>query len=70
MWGTLGGVLVMSLVNVARAGAAERAAAPLWKEAITGALIITAALIDRQRRRIPDQRPRRSTACLSCQSSR
>ncbi len=54
VWGTLAGVLLMSLVSN---GLVLLSIPPLWKEAITGALIIAAALIDVQRRRIQESIP-------------
>ena len=54
VWGTLAGVLLISLVSN---GLVLISIPPLWKEAITGALIITAALIDVQRRRLQELTP-------------
>jgi ribose/xylose/arabinose/galactoside ABC-type transport system permease subunit len=54
VWGTLAGVLLISLVSN---GLVLISVPPLWKEAITGALIITAALIDVQRRRLQESTP-------------
>ncbi|HVU11120.1 MAG TPA: GAF domain-containing protein [Phototrophicaceae bacterium] len=54
VWGTLAGVLLMSMVSN---GLVLLSIPPLWKEAITGALIIAAALIDVQRRRIQESIP-------------
>jgi len=54
VWGTLAGVLLMSLVSN---GLVLLSVPPLWKEAITGALIIAAALIDVQRRRLQESTP-------------
>ncbi len=54
VWGTLAGVLLISLVSN---GLVLLSVPPLWKEAITGALIIVAALIDVQRRRLQESTP-------------
>ncbi len=54
VWGTLAGVLLMSLVSN---GLVLISVPPLWKEAITGALVIAAALIDVQRRRLQESAP-------------
>ena len=54
VWGTLAGVLLISLVSN---GLVLLSVPPLWKEAITGALIIIAALIDVQRRRLQESTP-------------
>ncbi len=54
VWGTLAGVLMMSLVSN---GLVLMSVPPLWKEAITGALIVAAALIDVQRRRLQQSTP-------------
>ncbi len=54
VWGTLAGVLMMSLVSN---GLVLMSVPPLWKEAITGALIVAAALIDVQRRRLQESIP-------------
>ena len=68
VWGTLAGVLVMSLVSN---GLVLMSVPPLWKEAITGALIIVAALIDVQRRRIAGIDPRADPQpVLPCPASR
>lgn len=54
VWGTLAGVLLISLVSNSLV---LISVPPLWKEAITGALIIMAALIDVQRRRLQESTP-------------
>jgi hypothetical protein len=51
VWGTLGGVLLLSIVN---SGLILFSAPPLWNEVITGAIIVGAALIDIQRRRFQE----------------
>src|SRR5258708_32665109 len=51
VWGTLAGVLLMSLVSN---GLVLLSIPPIWKEAITGAIIMAAALIDVQRRRLQE----------------
>ncbi len=54
VWGTLAGVLLMSLVSN---GLVLLSIPPIWKEAITGAIIMVAALIDVQRRRLQESTP-------------
>ncbi|HLY29371.1 MAG TPA: GAF domain-containing protein, partial [Aggregatilineales bacterium] len=51
VWGTLAGVLLMALVSN---GLVLLSIPPIWKEAITGAIIMAAALIDMQRRRLQE----------------
>jgi ribose transport system permease protein len=51
VWGTLGGILLMSLVQQ---GLVLFSAPPLWNQVLTGAIIISAALIDIQRRRLQE----------------
>src|SRR5260221_6815921 len=69
VWGTLAGVLLMSLVSN---GLVLLSVPPLWKEAITGALILAAALIDVQRRRLQESNPMpmRRMSPLSIEPSR
>jgi ribose transport system permease protein len=51
VWGTLGGILLMSLVQQ---GLVLFSAPPLWNQVLTGAIILSAALIDIQRRRLQE----------------
>lgn len=51
VWGTLAGVLLISMV---RNGLILFSVPPLWNEIIVGAIIIATALIDTQRRRLTD----------------
>ena len=54
VWGTLGGVLLMAMV---KNGLILFSVPPLWNEMITGLVIIVAALVDIQRRRITEAAP-------------
>ena len=51
MWGTLGGVLLMAMI---KNSLILFSVPPLWNEMITGLVIIVAALVDIQRRRITE----------------
>ncbi len=51
LWGTLAGVLLMSLVNNSLF---LLNVPPTWNGIVTGAIIVAAALIDIQRRKMPD----------------
>jgi ribose/xylose/arabinose/galactoside ABC-type transport system permease subunit len=64
VWGTLGGVLLMSMINN---GLVLFSVPPLWNETITGAIIIGAAMIDVQRRQMQESSP--SAASFAPRSS-
>jgi ribose/xylose/arabinose/galactoside ABC-type transport system permease subunit len=51
IWGTFAGVLLIAMINN---GLILFNAPPLWRDVITGAIIIGAALIDRQRRKLQE----------------
>lgn len=54
VWGTFFGIFLMSMI---RTGLVLFSVPPLWDEVITGGVIVCAALIDMQRRRIYDSSP-------------
>ncbi len=54
VWGTLGGILLLSMV---RNGLVLYNVPPRWNDVITGSVIVGAALVDIQRRRVQDSVP-------------